>query len=403
MNKPKKPHKAYSIVTRAYQDTHEFRSLSRDARYLWFMLCTSPKQLLPGVLYEGPASLAESCDMTAKEFDKASLELTTAGLAFFEPRLCFVPQALQSDPCKNPAQYTGWLFRFSSRVPPSALAHEIFAELYAHAPNPESKQKHRDSLAEWSRGSRDSLDHSARLITHNTSLLTPNSSLITHNSKLLRENYVVPFPKAKRETTSLVLSEVSGSKQEKTKRLKRVDPRVQEAFDYWVKVMGKQEKKTFLTAKRQRAIEGRLLEGYSLEDDIKRAIDGCSQDAFSMGANDRSKPFNDIELICRSGERLEGFRDALDAPGGVAKPWAMPHGMKEWADKVLTKELFPEANGGDSVFWDATKKGWYHFTKEPLPLGTFTKLELAHEEICARFDRYLAELNNPKGSVWRQT
>lgn len=394
MNKPKKPHKAYSIVTRAYQDTHEFRSLSRDARYLWFMLCTSPKQLLPGVLYEGPASIAESCDMTTKEFDKASLELTRAGLAFFEPRLCFVPQALQSDPCKNPAQYTGWLFRFSSRVPPSALAHEIFAELYAHAPNPESKQKHRDSLAEWSRGSRDSLDHSARLITHNTSLITHNSSLITQDLRSLSEIHVVPFPKAKKETTSLVLSEVSDPKP------RSEDPRIQEAFEYWRKVMGKNTN-TILTPKRRRLIRDRLKEGYTL-DDIKRAIDGCSQDAFNMGANDRSKPFNDIELICRSGEKLEGFRDALDAPSGPAKPWAMPHGMKEWADRVLTKELFPEANGGDSIFWDATKKGWYHFTKEPLPLGTFTKLELAHEEICARFDRYLAELNNPKGSVWRQ-
>lgn len=79
----------------------------------------------------------------------------------------------------------------------------------------------------------------------------------------------------------------------------------QVVFDYWVLVMGKQPNQTKLTAKRKKAIKARLKE-YSLET-VKQAIDGCRADPFYMGANDRQTPFNDIELICRSGEKLESF------------------------------------------------------------------------------------------------
>lgn len=37
-------------------------------------------------------------------------------------------------------------------------------------------------------------------------------------------------------------------------------------------------------------------------------IEAATQ-AWSMGANPRNKPFNDIELICRSGEKLEHFAE----------------------------------------------------------------------------------------------
>ena len=63
---------------------------------------------------------------------------------------------------------------------------------------------------------------------------------------------------------------------------------------------------TKLTPKRLKAIMARLKDGYS-ELDITTAIDNCSQDSFSMGENDRQTPYNDIELICRTGEKLESF------------------------------------------------------------------------------------------------
>lgn len=77
-------------------------------------------------------------------------------------------------------------------------------------------------------------------------------------------------------------------------------------FKYWCDVMGKSVSTSKLNAKREKAIKARLKEGYTV-DQIKLAIDGCRKDPFSMGQNDRQKPFNDIELICRDGTKLEGF------------------------------------------------------------------------------------------------
>jgi hypothetical protein len=77
-------------------------------------------------------------------------------------------------------------------------------------------------------------------------------------------------------------------------------------FQYWCEVMGKSLSTSRLTAIRDKAIKARLKEGYTVEQ-IKSSIDGCRQDPFSMGDNDRQKCFNDIELICRNGKNVEGF------------------------------------------------------------------------------------------------
>lgn len=75
-------------------------------------------------------------------------------------------------------------------------------------------------------------------------------------------------------------------------------------FDHWRKVMRKPKAK--LDKKREKLICARLAEGRSVEE-LCRAIDGYSRDPFSMGQNDRHKPFNDISLICRDAEHVEQF------------------------------------------------------------------------------------------------
>jgi len=86
-----------------------------------------------------------------------------------------------------------------------------------------------------------------------------------------------------------------------------------EIFKYWCEVMKKNPATTKLTPKREKAIKARLKDGYTTEQ-IKQAIDGCRLDPFSMGQNDRQKPFNDIELICRTGEKLESFLSGFTEP-----------------------------------------------------------------------------------------
>ena len=95
------------------------------------------------------------------------------------------------------------------------------------------------------------------------------------------------------------------------------DP-VQPIFDYWVLTMGKKAGQVKLTPKRKKSIQGRLKEGYT-PDQIKTAILNCRQDPWSMGANDRQTAFNDIELICRNGEKLESFIEKIQGVNGNAE------------------------------------------------------------------------------------
>lgn len=83
----------------------------------------------------------------------------------------------------------------------------------------------------------------------------------------------------------------------------------EQIFNYWCEVMEKPASSK-LTDKRSKNIKARLADGYTAEQ-IGHAIQGCKLSAFHMGDNDKGRPFNDIELICRNGEKLEGFIDDL--------------------------------------------------------------------------------------------
>ena len=75
-------------------------------------------------------------------------------------------------------------------------------------------------------------------------------------------------------------------------------------FEYWQRVMGHQASK--LDAKRVKSIKGRLADGYTVAQ-LCRAVDGCKYDPFSQGANDRQAVYDDIELICRDGPKVDKF------------------------------------------------------------------------------------------------
>lgn len=85
-------------------------------------------------------------------------------------------------------------------------------------------------------------------------------------------------------------------------------------LNYWKIVMDKPRAR--MNAKRKKAINDRIKEGYEWED-FKLAIDGCRKSSFHMGDNSRNKPYNDIELICRDGVKLEGFAEQKTAVEAV--------------------------------------------------------------------------------------
>lgn len=86
------------------------------------------------------------------------------------------------------------------------------------------------------------------------------------------------------------------------------DP-VTEIFNYWLTTMDKKSNTAF-SDKRKANIKKRLKDGYTVQD-IKTAIFNCSNTDHNMGrgVNSNGTKYNDIELICRSPENLERFRD----------------------------------------------------------------------------------------------
>jgi uncharacterized phage protein (TIGR02220 family) len=95
------------------------------------------------------------------------------------------------------------------------------------------------------------------------------------------------------------------SKEEKRKA------EVEEIFNYWKSVMANPHAK--LTDDRKTKISARLDEKYTVEQ-IKQAIDGCKASPFHMGDNDKRQRYNDFDLICRNGAKLEGFISRADPP-----------------------------------------------------------------------------------------
>lgn len=101
---------------------------------------------------------------------------------------------------------------------------------------------------------------------------------------------------------------------------------VNEAFAYWREKCGHPQAKP--TRDRLAKVRARLAEGYSL-DAIREAIDGAASAAF---VNEQGKRFDDLELICRSGSKLEDFigRATQKAP-------PMQISGEEYAEKMAAK------------------------------------------------------------------
>jgi hypothetical protein len=96
------------------------------------------------------------------------------------------------------------------------------------------------------------------------------------------------------------------------------------------------------TRERRQKIAARLREGYT-PDQIRAAIDGAARDPF---VNDAGKRFDDLELICRTGSKLESFIDRAAPPlagNGTVHPIRPPQGQARNANgKPTHAELIGE-------------------------------------------------------------
>lgn len=79
--------------------------------------------------------------------------------------------------------------------------------------------------------------------------------------------------------------------------------------------MGKTKRAAF-DRKRQRAVAIQFKLGRTVAE-LKRAVDGCKLDPFSMGQNERAQEFNEFCLIFRDAAHVEKFMAIADAAQGV--------------------------------------------------------------------------------------
>lgn len=130
---------------------------------------------------------------------------------------------------------------------------------------------------------------------------------------------------------------------------------VRAIFAYWQMRMKHPQSK--LTSDRRGKIEARLREGYE-PDQIKTAIDGCLISPYHQGGNDAGAIYDDIELICRNGSKLENFIRIAEQHGGTGNGKAL-HGTRSASHREThneraareTAELIEQAfapPGGDS-------------------------------------------------------
>lgn len=100
---------------------------------------------------------------------------------------------------------------------------------------------------------------------------------------------------------------------------------IEEVFNHWKTVM--ESPRSRLDDKRRKVIR-EALKHYSVAE-LCEAIEGCSLDRWSMGANERHTKFNGIHIILRDAEHIDRFIGILHKQDGRQKvsvlgdPWEM--------------------------------------------------------------------------------
>jgi len=123
--------------------------------------------------------------------------------------------------------------------------------------------------------------------------------------------------------------------------LSDTDPASQ-VFNDWREVMEYPE--AIFNKKYRSAIASRLKEGYSVKD-LKLAIRGALFSPWHMGKNDAKMVYDDIELICRDGTKVETFRKLALAKGVESKT-------------AMTKSSYVEHGAHNASSTKSTRSEW---------------------------------------------
>jgi hypothetical protein len=87
---------------------------------------------------------------------------------------------------------------------------------------------------------------------------------------------------------------------------------IQRVFAAWVESVGGSSRRVLSEVRRKRIRDALFTHGYS-EDDVLAAVRGWRYSAYHAGQNRDRRVYNDIELLLRSPEKIEFFRDVYRA------------------------------------------------------------------------------------------
>ena len=298
------------VDIRMWRDAR-FRRLSAappNAQTLWIHLLVGPQTgAIPGLYSARAAGMADVLGWPLKGFREAFQEVYREGMAKadWDAGLVWIPKAIKFNPPASPNVIVSWRCDWDE-LPECDLKSDAYSSIYDHV---------RKSFS------------NPFLKAFEKAIGKPCRN---QEQEQEQEQEMLPLPDGSS-------SESAGAD-------------VRRVFECWVSTMGKSRAK--LTRDRRQKIQARLREGYSV-DDCCEAIAGCAQSPYHRGENDTGQRYDDLELILRTGSKLEKFRETSRAPsrahlGPGMVPPAPPEAFGDPGPHVRLEDLPPMGEGWDS-------------------------------------------------------
>jgi hypothetical protein len=277
----------YGKIYATFWSSEDMRSLTEDGRMLAVYLMTCPHGNMLGCFRLPDAYVAEDMQWDPERVSKGFEELFRKGFAYRCERTSwvFIRKHLEWNPFENPNVGLAAGKLFDSLSAPPTIKALLVKALRENSPRfPVQKLEDFETLS----------------IPFENPFETLSKPVAVAVAVAVAPTRAVPKPEPRAKST-----------------VEPAPDTVIEVFSYWQKKMGHPNSK--LDAKRRKAILARLNDGYTVSD-LCKAVDGCHYDPFSQGANDRNTVYDDIELICRTGIKVDHFVAIASRGPQTARP-----------------------------------------------------------------------------------
>jgi hypothetical protein len=251
----------------AFWSQSAIEELSPQATLLYIWSWTNPRCGMAGIYEVGPKAMKES-KVSVRHIQGALVELAAARLAFYVDGVLWVVARVKR-----------------LRTKTVQIAKSIAKDVEAISEGHDLRRRWLEfyGSTSWLRGS-----------LEGRGLRLSGTSPEPHEILDAKPNVVNLTPTSPEVALSGPLS-VGSTSSDNSKSFTR------ELFEYWQERCD--HRSALLTAERKAKVEARLREGRTPED-IRKGIDGAARSPF---ISPEGKRFDDLELICRSGSKLEDF------------------------------------------------------------------------------------------------